>query len=51
MKRLAVLLGIMGLGLWLLLHDDEDKNAEINRNPERKKIRKTHFPSKENITM
>ena len=49
MKRLLVLLAIMGAGVWLMLSESEKKEIKKERKLLKKKLRKTHFPKKELI--
>lgn len=49
MKRLAVLLGIMGVAVWLLLSEDDKKPIRNEGEKIKKKFKKSHFPGKESI--
>ena len=47
MKKIALLLGIMGAAVWILLSADDKKSLKNEGEIVKKKIRKTHFPAKE----
>ncbi|MGN6246935.1 MAG: hypothetical protein ACTHNG_01190 [Ginsengibacter sp.] len=47
MKRLLILLALMGAGVWWMMMDsDKDEVKELG-DLTKKKLRKTHFPKKE----
>jgi hypothetical protein len=47
MKRLFILLALMGVGVYLLLSEDEKKEIRKEGKRIKKKLRKTHFPKNE----
>lgn len=47
MKRLLILLAIMGAGVWLMLTETEKKEIKKEGKLLKKKLKKTHFPKKE----
>lgn len=47
MKRLLILLAIMGAGVWWMLSDTDQKEIKERGELKRKKLKKTHFPKKE----
>ncbi len=47
MKRLAVVLAVMGLGVYLMLSEKEKKQIRKEGEKLKKKIKKTSFPAKE----
>lgn len=51
MKRLVILLAVMGIGIFYLLSDDEKKELKHGAKKIRKKLKKSHFPKKEALTM
>ena len=46
MKRLFILLAIMGVGVYMLLSENEEKN-DYSEKKMKKKDKKSHFPKKE----
>lgn len=50
MKKLAIVLTIMGLGLFLMLTENDKKELKKEGKKFRKKLKKTHFPRKETVT-
>lgn len=50
MKKLLILLAVMGIGIFYLLSDDE-QDFEDEGELSRKKIKKSHFPKRENPAM
>jgi hypothetical protein len=46
MKRLFILLAIMGVGVYLLLSENDEKNYHGEKKM-KKKTKKSHFPKKE----
>lgn len=47
MKRLAIALAVMGLGVYMMLSEKDKKQVKEEGNKIRKKIKKSHFPGKE----
>lgn len=47
MKKLAVILAVMGLGIYLMLTESDKKSIKNKAQLERKKIKKSHFPTKD----
>ena len=47
MKRLIILLALMGVGVYLLLSEDEKKEIRKEGKRIKKKLKKTHFPKNE----
>jgi len=47
MKRLLILLALMGAGVWWLMTDTDKKEIKERGDLQRKKLKKTHFPKKE----
>jgi len=47
MKRLAIILAVMGLGVFLMLSESDKKEIRKEGNKIKKKLKKTHFPAKE----
>lgn len=50
MKKLLILLALMGTGLYLLLRDSDKQEIEKAGKKIKKKLRKSHFPKKEIAT-
>ncbi|MEO6894678.1 MAG: hypothetical protein ABI136_06540 [Ginsengibacter sp.] len=47
MKRLLVLLALMGAGVYLMLKESDKKEIKKAGKKLKKKLRKSHFPKKE----
>jgi hypothetical protein len=47
MKKLAVILTVMGLGVYLMLTEKDKKRVKNQVQQVKKKIKKTHFPAKD----
>jgi hypothetical protein len=47
MKKLALILGVMGLGVYLMFSEKDKKRFKNEGNKIKKKLKKTHFPAKE----
>jgi hypothetical protein len=47
MKRLAVILSIMGLGVYLLLSEKDKKRVKSSGRKGYNKFKKSHFPGKD----
>ncbi len=47
MKRLLILLALMGAGVWWLMAGTDKKEVKERGELKRKKLKKTHFPKKE----
>jgi hypothetical protein len=47
MKRLAIILAVMGFGVYLMLSEKDKKSFRNEGNKIKKKLKKTHFPAKE----
>lgn len=50
MKRLAIALVVMGLGVYLMLSEKDKKEIRNEGKKFRKKIKKSHFPGKEMVS-
>lgn len=49
MKRLAIVLAVMGLGIYMMLTEKDKKKLKNEGRKTRKKLKKSHFPHKEII--
>jgi preprotein translocase subunit YajC len=47
MKRLLILLVLMGAGVWWMMMDKDKKEVKERGQLTKKKLKKTHFPKKE----
>ena len=47
MKKLAIILTVMGLGVYLMLTEKDKKRVKKQVQPVKKKVKKTHFPAKD----
>lgn len=47
MKRLLILLAVMGIGVFFLLSDTEKEELKHEGKRIKKKLKKSHFPKKE----
>ena len=47
MKKLLILLALMGAGVWWLMTGTDKKEVKELGDLQRKKLKKTHFPKKE----
>lgn len=50
MKKLFILLAVMGIGIFYLLSDNEKEELKHEAKRIKKKLKKSHFPKKEAIT-
>lgn len=50
MKRLAIIFGVMCLGVWLLLSEKDKKQISDEGRKIKKKFKKSHFPGKEMVS-
>jgi hypothetical protein len=49
MKRLLILLALMGTGVYLMLKESDKKEIKNAGEKIKKKIKKSHFPKKEAV--
>ena len=47
MKKIAVILAVMGLGVYMMLSEKDKKRVKREGEWVKKKIKKTHFPAKD----
>ncbi len=47
MKKLAIVLAVMGFGVFLMLSEKDKKEIKKEGKKFRKKLKKSHFPGKE----
>ena len=50
MKKIAILLAVVGLGVFLMLTENDKKELKKEGKKFKKKLKKTHFPGKESIS-